>query len=984
MESIDLNSLLSYSLQINFSPLQTVLSAQNEKAKAAEAKMAEVYEMLKNASGGAPLSEILALRESISALESKINSLPPPSLFSWDNEKAAISAAEKAALDAAEAALSSKTAALDSAGEAVSAGEDARKAAAVASAVAMELRNIKPPPPVTPLNLTSVEDRLAALEKISSEIDKIRGDAKLVMDEAKNAAAEARASEGEAKAAREEAKVAREEAKAAREEARAVREESTAQKARLDSLDFTLSQLKALVNTLNAQMETVLATPPPAPLVVDPNATAGEQAAAALSALRGEVNAIRGSLPKLRGDLEASQATQGERIGALESKLAGDFSGVSAALTAGMGDLSAALAKLTGDMGALGQRVGGAENTIGVLARDTREVKNTLEIVLTDVAELKARPVGGGGAGVPPGQLNSIFNTASHLSQAVAIMSGAGGAPTLTSAENLRVLEEESKRAASEAHEAALEAHKAQADAKKASEEAKIAIEAAEEAKKSAASNNMRGEGATDATESQARGAAVIAEAEANSKAMKELAAAAEKRAATMAAALVSAQATLEKSQAALALQALAPAANPSSTNSNPSPTPQASAPTPKVGSEDAWRALEGKLQALSRSVKPSASLSDLRAMEKHVVELRKTVSEYEKQNANKDQELAKLKSLLDNLARLVPAAGIIPGLMATDEQLKEVKADRADLATLEESLNASLNATGNRIAELFKQLAALALRVDASGGDSVTNAAATGRQLLRDLYCLSCARPTPAQSTDRGPYLPTAILEPHTHVSARFVSGLAGKTEEDSVANGKNHHGNWDETSDPFSHAQSHYNPNLANLSPTGAFQILPNGQVLGKLGLRAAGPRPIPDGGGMTLLTPMGTMGSTNANSLSAYVAVASALANGGVVTQSPNRAGGMATHRPLPPIQYPPGSPHATGRTSSDQGLPSKSVARSGAGVAVAAGVTTVASPTVDPSTGAVVPHFYADEKALEAKDTLLIATYRREHDAKEGKE
>ena len=165
----------------------------------------------------------------------------------------------------------------------------------------------------------------------------------------------------------------------------------------------------------------------------------------------------------------------------------------------------------------------------------------------------------------------------------------------------------------------------------------------------------------------------------------------------------------------------------------------------------------------------------------------------------------------------------------------------------------------------------------------------------------------------------------------------------------------------------------NLNNLSASGAFQILPNGQVLGKLGLRAAAGRP----------SASGSAADPNA-SLETYVRVASALDSSGIVTQSPNRAGGMSTHRPLPPIQHPGASSPNTSRTSSDQGLPSRSVAR-GSGVAVTAGgaVTTFASPTIDPSTGAPVPHFYADPDAMAEKDMVALATLRREQRA-EGKE
>jgi hypothetical protein len=148
----------------------------------------------------------------------------------------------------------------------------------------------------------------------------------------------------------------------------------------------------------------------------------------------------------------------------------------------------------------------------------------------------------------------------------------------------------------------------------------------------------------------------------------------------------------------------------------------------------------------------------------------------------------------------------------------------------------------------------------------------------------------------------------------------------------------------------------------------------VLGKLGLRAAAGRPSASGSAV----------DPNA-SLETYVRVAAALESSGVVTQSPNRAGGMSTHRPLPPLQHPGASAPASARTASDQGLPSRTVPR-GSGVAVTAGgaVTTYASPTVDPATGAQVPHFYADAEAMRDKDSAALATLRAQIPEGKGEE
>jgi len=41
-----------------------------------------------------------------------------------------------------------------------------------------------------------------------------------------------------------------------------------------------------------------------------------------------------------------------------------------------------------------------------------------------------------------------------------------------------------------------------------------------------------------------------------------------------------------------------------------------------------------------------------------------------------------------------------------------------------------------------------------------------------------------------------------------------------------------------------------------------------------------------------------------------------------------------------------------------------------------VMAVASPTVDPVTGQVVPHFFADEGVLEHKDQVAIVTHRQQ--------
>ena len=143
-ETIDLNALLSYSLNINFAPLQAHLRASSVQAKEVQGQVAELTaqnELLrgmlassKGEGGGSPLGEVLELRAALAALAARIDALPPPQFFTWDAEREAMAAAERLAVEASGQALEAKGAALDAAGEATAAGEDARKAAAVAAA----------------------------------------------------------------------------------------------------------------------------------------------------------------------------------------------------------------------------------------------------------------------------------------------------------------------------------------------------------------------------------------------------------------------------------------------------------------------------------------------------------------------------------------------------------------------------------------------------------------------------------------------------------------------------------------------------------------------------------------------------------------------------------------------------------------------------------------------------------------------------------
>ena len=622
-ETLDLNSLLSYSLNINFAPLQLHLQKSAERAATLGSQVQvlltqndELKSLLAGKSdGGVPLSEVLEIRAALAALQARIDALPPPQLFTWDKERDAMEAAERAALEA-------RSVAMDAAGEATSAGEDARKAAAVAAAAAMDVRAAKPPP----LNLSKIEERLAALEAAGSEglagVQALAGqnaeDVKLARAEAAAAAAEARAAAADAK-----------EAKAAAAAAAAALGTAVA---RVDSLEFAVSQLKAQVTTLNSQVEMILATPPPPPAApIDPNASVEAQA---LAGLQAELAALRAQVGgALRGSAEASGA-----LAALEAQVkelaarpppppppAAAPPAVDPAhladLTLRLGAAEAACGKLGEGASALAARVGGCETGLAGHSKDLRTLKGALDMALTDISGLAARPVGGGGGGASPNEPDMLAfgGAVVHLLSIVCGGKADGGAP---------------------------------------------------------------------------------------------------------------------------------PAGE--------------------------WRALKERAGELLGGARPCASAFDVKTLGGVVGGLERGAREAAALAAAQGERLEAAQGALSALAPRVPPPGALALLAAEDARLGECKADRGEVEAGLEAARGALSGLSNRVAEVNKALAALALKVEAGGGDSVQAAAATGRQLLRDLYCLSCSRPTAPQPTDRGPYSPTGILEPHTAVNPRALGHTA------------------------------------------------------------------------------------------------------------------------------------------------------------------------------------------------------------------
>jgi hypothetical protein len=365
----------------------------------------------------------------------------------------------------------------------------------------------------------------------------------------------------------------------------------------------------------------------------------------------------------------------------------------------------------------------------------------------------------------------------------------------------------------------------------------------------------------------------------------------------------------------------------------------------------------DGQLEALGERVKrvlgvarPAASKFEVATLGAAVGTLETRVKSAEATAAAQGAELYATKDILSTtvMPRL-PAEGAVEEIASRVGALEAKKVDRDELTAMLDGYKAALAALHARLSEMQKQVAALAA---AAKPAEPANAAATGKQLLRDLYCLSCSRSTDYQSTDRGPYLPTNVLTPH--VPLRSGGARGGGAEASPEGDYGGHYGGDGAFGDSPAASPSYLPVALGNLSATGAFQVLPNGMVLGKLGLRSATARGGPAG---------------EPTALDSYVRSATSLSAAGAMTQcSPNRPGGMVTHRgPLPPLGGtsvregdPP--PPPTARTASDQGLPA-TITHRGAGL-VAGGVaaaTIVASPVVDPKTEAPVPHYYAAPEA-----------------------
>ena len=398
------------------------------------------------------------------------------------------------------------------------------------------------------------------------------------------------------------------------------------------------------------------------------------------------------------------------------------------------------------------------------------------------------------------------------------------------------------------------------------------------------------------------------------------------------------------------------------------------------------WRALADRAASALSSARPAASAFELRALSAsaHSLDQRLTAAEAA-------ARIATTQSTSDRA--LLPAPGQLVALEAADGLLEGTKADKNDTDARISSLRSALAGMASRVNDVAKRAAeakasasaanvAIAAATDGSGfnnngGNSGglstmgsgsgpgLGAAATGRQLLRDLYCISCSRPADNVSTDRGPHYITGAVMPSTVLHAGSGHAAAAASHA--------HHFMMNDAVDTAASALEPFEratraANLTALSGTGAFQVLPNGQVISKISMRSArGPSSssggVGGGGG-------GVSGGSARPSgeLEAYADAASTLGAAGMVSLSANHR--SPTGAPASARLYPPPEPRAalsapdTLRTISDQGLPAAVTHRGGAmpssmsaGVSVGGGVTSVASPVVDPKLGTPLPHFYA---------------------------
>jgi len=387
-------------------------------------------------------------------------------------------------------------------------------------------------------------------------------------------------------------------------------------------------------------------------------------------------------------------------------------------------------------------------------------------------------------------------------------------------------------------------------------------------------------------------------------------------------------------------------AASPAAPAAPPPATPAAAATAPDLHLET----LGDRVKKALAVARPSASKFDVTSIQTSVSSLEGRVKTTEGTvTEHADHHDDHRATIAEKVLPRLPPDGFYDDTAARLAALEAKKADREEINALLEGHRTALASLHARFTELQKQVAALAAAVKPA---EPANAAGTGKQLLRDLYCLSCARPADYQSTDRGPYVPVHTLTPREPYLRGGGGGAEGSpSEADLGGHYSGGYGGGGEGASPM--ASPGYTPvALGNLSATGAFQVLPNGMVLGKLGLRGASARGGPPG---------------EPTALDSYVRSATTLSAAGAMTQcSPNRPGGMVTHRgPLPPsggvtVRAGDPPPAPTARTASDQGLPA-AVTHRGSGL-VAAGVASasiVASPVVDPKTGLPVPHFYASE-------------------------
>jgi hypothetical protein len=308
------------------------------------------------------------------------------------------------------------------------------------------------------------------------------------------------------------------------------------------------------------------------------------------------------------------------------------------------------------------------------------------------------------------------------------------------------------------------------------------------------------------------------------------------------------------------------------------------------------------------------------------------------------DTRVTALEAKPDVVLPEIPAPADLTPLTAAVAGLEGGKADKADVDSRVEALQDALAAVSKKVGDYMKQLkGALGARPPtAAGGLTGDRAALTSKQLLKDFKCLSCDQPLHGLQTDRGDSVPSNFLTPHVPINKGYVFAVTGGATM-NAAGGR---------------------PGSPERGGTGAFALLPNGHVISRSG--AGGGRPAsraagsPGGGfGGSVGAPEGTVDAFGNPVGSPGGARGGAGAGGGPVRLPPlgtEEAAGAAAATG----DAPAGSPTATARPPH-----SMFVNRRGSGVAIAGtgGAAVAVAPTlVDSRSGSPLPHvFYAPEPA-----------------------